>query len=79
MIHKLDGSVGEVVKALSDKKMLENTLIGKINLFFNNLILLCIFAVFYSDNGGPTTGIHSTEASNYPLRGVSNFKKYFQT
>lgn len=54
MISILDQGVGEVVKALKDNKMLEDTVI-----------------VFYSDNGGPTIGMHSTKASNYPLRGVS--------
>jgi hypothetical protein len=29
MISKMDKSVGEVVKSLSDKNMLENTLIGE--------------------------------------------------
>jgi hypothetical protein len=72
MVSRLDASVGEVVKSLKDKKMLENTVIGKyaFHLKSKPLKLMKIQIVFYSDNGGPTIGMHSTNASNYPLRGV---------
>lgn len=60
MMWHLDLGVGEVMKALKEENMLENSIV-----------------VFYSDNGGPTRGIHSTACSNYPLRGVSKFLKNY--
>lgn len=58
MLHSLDESVGEIVSALSRNGLIEDTIIA-----------------FMSDNGGPTAieDIHPTGASNYPLRGVSEF------
>ena len=56
MISVMDRGVGDVVKAIKDKGILENTII-----------------MFYSDNGAPTVGTHSTLGSNYPFRGVSTF------
>ena len=54
MISILDRGVGEVVQAIKNKRIMQNTII-----------------LFYSDNGAPTFGIHSTLGSNYPLKGVS--------
>lgn len=71
MIHVMDEGIGKVVKAIKDKGIMDNTIImflsdngGKTeDTFFTSNLQLIFFRL------GPTQGIHSTMASNHPLRG----------
>lgn len=70
MIDVMDDGIGKVVEAIKNKGILENTII-----MFMSGIKIILFNLFNfkeknpADNGGPTEGIHSTQASNHPLRG----------
>lgn len=65
MVSKLDESVGRVVQALKEQKMLENTII---------VFMSDNGSPSHDDSGRnylPETGIRSNWGSNFPYRGVS--------
>lgn len=65
MVSKLDESVGRVVEALSEKKMLQNTII----------VFMSDNGSPSFDNSGrgfrPDVGVTANWGSNFPYRGVS--------
>jgi len=65
MVSKLDESVGRVVEALTEKKMLQNTII---------VFMSDNGSPSFDSSGrgfGPNVGVTANWGSNFPYRGVS--------
>jgi len=65
MVSKLDESVGRVVEALTEKKMLQNTII---------VFMSDNGSPSFDSSGrnfGPEVGVTANWGSNFPYRGVS--------
>jgi arylsulfatase A-like enzyme len=61
MVSKLDESIGEIVEALEDKKMLKDTII----------VFMSDNGAPSARNGTPPTNNYPNWGSNYPFRGVN--------
>lgn len=61
MVSKLDESVGEIVEALENKKMLKDTII----------VFMSDNGAPSAKNGTPSIGNFPNWGSNFPFRGVS--------